>query len=212
MNFTRRKIALTGLIVAIIACIVCSAAIVMAIVIDRNLGTENDANLIGFNFTGRTAQFPMGDLGAGRTLFIHKYPIPKYGHVIGFEYLNDYENGNPEKREKIALLMLRPEIDYWSIFYRYDIVDDNPVRTDGITKVIFPQPIEVQKGDIFATYQSDENSSGAIPMNSDQTCIDGKSSGKYGFDNDQIQVDMEIQNLGFSGCRDYFIDLIFIPY
>jgi hypothetical protein len=205
------KIILTGLVVAILACGACIVLMGIGLFFGRNRLANNNANLIGFNFTGRTAQFPMGDIGAGRTLFIHHYPVPQSGHVIGFKYSNDYENGNPEKQEEIVLLLLRPEINDWSIFYRYETVDDNPVRTEGVTTVLFPLPVAVERGDIFATYQPDLNSSGAIPMNSDQKCVEGKSSGRFGFDDDQIQVNLKIQNQGFTGCRDYFIDLLFVP-
>jgi hypothetical protein len=68
----------------------------------------------------------------------------------------------------------------------------------------------VERGDIFATYQPAESPTGAIPLNSDQTCVEGKSSGKYGLKDDQLQVGTKVQDQGFTGCREYFIDLLFI--
>jgi hypothetical protein len=206
MNSKSGKRVRTGFLIAAIFCLFFVALAVTAIIIGISL-TKNKR--IGFSFTNKTPEFVMGDLGAGRHLFIHKYPIPKNGQVIGFEYLNDYENGDPEQQEKIILLLLRPENNYWSIFYRYDTVDDDPVSTDGVTRILFPHPIEVQKGDIFATYQSIDSPTGGIPLNSDKQCIEGKSPGGYGFDEEQLQVDMKIQNQGFGGCRDYFIHLLF---
>jgi hypothetical protein len=110
-NMKGEKIILTGLVVAILVCGACIVLSGIALFLGKTRLANNNPDVIGFNFTGRTAQFPMGDLGAGRTLFIHRYPVPQSGHVIGFKYQNDYENGNPEKQEKIVLLLLRPEIN-----------------------------------------------------------------------------------------------------
>ena len=186
-------------------------AIVETPVVLHKVMNYNGTETIGFDFQNRVPSVPSGDTGAGRHLFIHRYPIPGNGYVNGFEYLNDYKNGYPEKQERIVLLLLRPDIGSWKIFYRYDTVDDNPVRTDGITRIIFKSPVRVRKGDIFATYQPSDSPTGGIPLNEDAACIDGKSSGLFGFADESLQINAKISDQGFSGCRDYFIHLLFVP-
>ena len=48
--------------------------------------------LIGFDFTQGPLQCPEGDTGAPNHVFIHKYPMPGKGEIVGVLYLNDSES------------------------------------------------------------------------------------------------------------------------
>jgi hypothetical protein len=198
------------IIIGIITLFICLALSIASILATQVIFKKNIEN-IGFDFKKKVPAIPTGDIAAGSHLFIHRYPVPGNGNVTGFEYLNDYENGYPEKQEKIILLLLRPDIGGWKVLYRFETIDDNPVKTDGITRIIFELPVSVQKGDILATYQPSDSPSGGIPLNGDDACTEGKSSGLFGFEEAQVQINALIPDQGFSGCRDYFINLLYHP-
>ncbi len=206
MNYKKVVLFFIG-IITIFICLALSIASVLATRVIFKKNTQN----IGFDFKKKIPSIPTGDTAAGSHLFIHRYPISGNGDVIGFEYLNDYENGYPEKQEKIVVLFLRPDIGGWKVFYRFETIDDNPVKTDGISRIAFELPVSVQKGDIFATYQPSYSPSGGIPLNGDDACKDGKSTGLFGFDEAQVQINALIPDQGFGGCRDYYIHLIYHP-
>ena len=72
-------------------------------------------------------------------------------------------------------------------------------------------PIPVEEGDIFAHWHPGNMPTGAIPMNLDGTSIDGFSVGKFGFSSDDVEVGQIIMDSGFTGSRDYFLNVIFEP-
>ncbi len=105
------------------------------------------------------------------------------------------------------LLILRPTENRWQVLYRVRMSDDTPPTQTGMTVVPLPAPLAVQKGDIFAHWQ--DGLSGAIPLNLDDKSVDGLSAGQYGFQSSEVEVGQLIGREGFSGHRDYFINLVF---
>lgn len=167
--------------------------------------TNPDSSLaIGFDFSKQTPQTSTGDRSAAAHLFIHKYPFPSSGSITGVTFLNDSDDG----AEMFTLLILRPGSGRWQVVHRVDIQgDDLPPAKTGLTSICFGLPLEVHRGDVFAHWQSDD--SGAIPMNDENVSIEGLSFGKVGFSSADIEEGQFILNRGFSGGRDYFINLIF---
>lgn len=159
---------------------------------------------IGFDFSRQTPQTPTGDRSAAAHLFVHKYPFPSRGSITGVTFLNDSDGG----AERFTLLILRPGSGGWQVIHRVDIEgDDLPPAKTGLTSIRFGLPLEVRRGDVFAHWQPDD--SGAIPMNDENASIEGLSFGKAGFSSEDIEEGQFILNQGFSGGRDYFINLIF---
>ena len=158
---------------------------------------------IGFNFSSQSPEIPEGDLSAPRHLFLHTYPMPNDGFITDVAYLND----NDTVSEPFDLLLLRPDNKGWKIVYRINLSDDNPPAKTGIAIINLPYPLSVQKNDIFAHWQAGAN--GAIPLNIDDLSFDGFSVGQYGFRSEDIEMGQQIENKGFSGHRDYFVNLIF---
>ena len=159
---------------------------------------------IGFDFSGQTPQTPTGDRSAATHLFVHKYSFPSTGYVTGVTFLNDSDGG----AEPFTLLILRPVSDGWQVIHRVDIGgDDLPPAKTGITSIRFGIPLEVHRGDLFAHWQRDDT--GPIPMNDENSSVEGLSFGKVGFHSENIEEGQFILNQGFSGGRDYFINLIF---
>ena len=159
---------------------------------------------IGFDFSGETPQTPTGDRSAATHLFVHKYPFPSTGYVTGVTFLNDSDGG----AEPFTLLILRPVSDGWQVIHRVDIEgDDLPPAKTGITSIRFGIPLEVHRGDLFAHWQPDDT--GPIPMNDENSSVEGLSFGKVGFHSENLEEGQFILNQNFSGGRDYFINLIF---
>ena len=158
---------------------------------------------IGFDFSDQSPASPKGDISAGRHLFIHKYPIPTNGFITGIDYRNDSDTAS----ESFDLLVLRPNDKGWTVIYRINLSDDIPPAKTGITAVNLPYPLPVHKDDIFAHWQDDAG--GAIPLNIDNMSMDGFSAGQYGFRSSAIEVGQQIDKDGFSGQRDYFVNVIF---
>ena len=164
----------------------------------------NQSQAIGFDFSGETPHTPTGDRNAATHLFIHKYPFPSTGRVTGITFLNDTDGGT----EAFSLLILRPTDDGWEVIHRVDISDEDiPVTKIGSTSIQFEIALDVVKGDLFAHWQPDDT--GPIPLNDENSSIEGLSFGKVGFHSEDIEEGQFILNQGFSGGRDYFINLIF---
>jgi len=197
-------IALAAVGVAIIAI----AALVFVVLRQPSLTTD----YIGFNFANRAPEGPGGDSAAPDHVFIHMYPMPGHGLITGVTYLNDNEINRPETSEPIILLVLRPVTGGWRVIYRVTLADDDrPPTTQGITTVKLDSPLPVEKGDVFAHWQPGAQPTGAIPLNVDRSSTDGLSVGKFGFSSEDVEVGQIIANSGFSGRRDYFINVIFEP-
>ncbi len=107
------------------------------------------------------------------------------------------------------MLILRPLADGWLIIHDLELLtDDIPISKEGATTVTFKSPIKVHAGEIFGHFQGN-NQTGPFPINIDDDAIDGLSIGQADFDTADIQEGMFILNEGFSGSRDYFINLIY---
>lgn len=162
------------------------------------------ASLVGYDFDGQSPQVPTGDRSAPGHVFIHKYPFTAGGYVTGLSYLNDSDGGS----ESFVLLILRPQDDGWLVVHYLDIAgDDQPQAKTGVTTIDFPTPLRVEKGDIFGHWQFDYT--GPIPMNLEDSAIEGLSFGKSGFIPSDVHPGSVIAREGFSGGRDYFINLLF---
>ena len=158
---------------------------------------------IGFDFSQQIPSAPKGDTSARRHLFLHEYPMPAHGFITGITYLNDSDKAV----ETFDLLILRPNEDGWKVTYRISLSDDMPATQTGTTVVNLPSPWSVQKNDIFAHWQNIAN--GAIPLNVDNETLEGVSVGQYGFPPSTVEVGEQIGIDGFSGQRDYFINVVF---
>lgn len=159
---------------------------------------------IGYDFKEATASFPGGDEAAPTHLFIHKYPMPGDGYVTGLILQNDAD----VLEEGFSLLILRLNQGEWEVVHRVDAdEDDQPAATTGISTIDFGESLPVREGDIFAHWQAGDT--GPIPMNTEETAFEGFSFGKFGFNSADIEVGQVIPNNGFSGGRDYFVNLIF---
>ncbi len=134
---------------------------------------------------------------------MHRYPVPADGFITEFVYLNDSDTAS----ESFDLLVLHPADNAWSVIYRINLSDDVTPAQTGMSMVNLPYPLPVQKDDIFAHWQSEAG--GAIPLNLDQMSADGLSAGQYGFQSAEIEVGQQIEHEGFSGQRDYFVNIIF---
>lgn len=160
--------------------------------------------VIGFDFVGQVPQIPTGDRSAATHLFIHKYPFPTDGCVTGLTFLNDSDTGS----EPFTLLILHPTDGGWQVIHRVDIEseDQTPAKS-GLVMVRFDTALCAEKGDSFAHWQFAET--GPIPLNDEKSPVEGLSFGKFGISTEEIQAGQIIQNQGFSGGRDYFINVIF---
>lgn len=160
--------------------------------------------VFGFDFSEQVPQIPTGDRSAPTHLFVHKYPFYSDGTITAVTYLNDSDGGS----ETFVLLILRPTDDGWKVIHHIDIDgDDQPSAKTGVTTIHFETPLNVQKGDIFGHWQLEET--GAIPLNDEDLFIEGLSFGKFGISADDIEEGQFISNHGFSGGRDYFINITF---
>ncbi len=158
---------------------------------------------VGFDFAKQTPQFSEGDTSASLHLFLHKYHMPNDGFITGVTYLNDSDT----IAESFDLLILRPDTKGWKVIHRISLSDDSPPAKTGVTVLTLPTSLPVQKNDIFAHWQNEAG--GAIPMNGDDESFDGFSMGRYGFRSNDIEVGQYIDKSGFTGQRDYFINIIF---
>jgi len=179
----------------------------ITIAVDREHPTAESVmptQQIGFDFAGQTPAFPEGDASASLHLFLHKYHAPNNGLVSGVIYLNDSDTIS----ESFDLLILRPDNKGWKVIHRINLSDDSPPAKTGITVLTLPSPLSVQKNDIFAHWQTEAD--GAIPLNVDNASFDGFSVGQYGFRSADIEIGQHINRDGFSGQRDYFINIFFM--
>jgi hypothetical protein len=173
---------------------------------------EVNSSKVGFDFDGRIPQETSGDNNAASHVFIHQYPFPLDGFITGVEYMNDADRDGIEKSEAIYFLLLRPVDQGYQIIYRQELpVDDFPPVTSGTTLFDLPDSIPVKKGDVYATWQPENQNSGPIPLNLDAAAAEGFSIGKAGFGLSDTEPGRKIGLDGFSGRRDYFIRVIYIP-
>jgi hypothetical protein len=164
---------------------------------------------IGFDFTNQTPADSSGDDTASSHLFVHQYPLPEAGFITAVTYLNDRELGNQELPETIILLILRPVAQGLEILHRLPLADDDQPAIAGIKTLKLESPLPVEEGDIFAHWQAGET--GPIPLNYEDSILYGLSAGQFGFSSGELEVGQIIRDGGFSGQRDYFINLIFEP-
>lgn len=165
---------------------------------------------IGFDFSGQMPEEPQGGVSGAAHIFVHQYPMPSDGFITGVTYLNDREPDGIELPETITLLVLRPVVGGWEIVHHVTLPqDDNIPATTGETIFELPEPVPVQKGYVFAHWLAEKK--GPIPINLDATSIDGRSVGKFGFTAADIKIGKIIKNEGFTGNRDYFLNVIFEP-
>ena len=162
------------------------------------------ATTVGFDFSGETPQYSTGDLGAPNHLFIHSYAMPYDGFVTSVTFSNDSDTDSGP--QPISLLILRPVNGGWEVIYRVDL--DDSVFNHGVsgdTTYVLPTTLAVEEGDIFAHWQLQDP--GPIPLNIDEA-VDELSNGRYGYEGIwEIDPGDFIKNDGFTGGRDYFINL-----
>lgn len=134
--------------------------------------------------------------------------MPEDGLITGVIYLNYTD----EISEIIDILILRPARRGWKIVHRIELpADDHPPSTRGISTLQLDSALPLNKGDIFAHWQPEARPTGPIPMNLDRVSIDGLTVGEFGFDTAEVQAGEFIKDDGFTGQRDYRINIIFMP-
>jgi len=174
----------------------------------RDGETSERTEPIGFNFTHYIPESPEGDKGAPNHVFIHRYPMPDDGLITGVIYQNDID----DVPETIVLLILRPDGDDWEVIHRVTLLDDDiPPAATGLAMLELKPSLAVKKGDVFAHWQPETRPTGPIPLNLDSTSVDGLSAGKFGFSLVDVEVGQIIPDSGFTGRRDYFMNVIFKP-
>jgi hypothetical protein len=167
---------------------------------------------VGFDFNNRVPSCPEGDSGCAKSVFIHQYPMPKPGLLVGVEYRNDKESGRSEIPERIVLLVLRKVSGGWKVMGRATLpVDDTPPAVDGVTTFLIENPITVEKGDYFAHWQPASMPTGGIPYNPDAQAVEGLTIGKSGLKYLDVAVGKVFSDRGFVGRRDYFLNAIVKP-
>jgi len=166
------------------------------------------AVMVGFDFSGKTPEFPTGDLGAPLHLFIHDYTMPYAGFATSVTFRNDSDTTSGD--QPISLLILSPVTGGWNVANRVDLSDS--IFNHGVpgdTTYLLPTALSVSQGDIFAHWQ--DQGPGPIPLNipADDAINPyyGSSNGQYGFNSNDIDQGDFIANAGFTGARDYFINL-----
>jgi len=163
---------------------------------------------IGFGFVNHTINSLEGDHNAPNHLFLHKYPMPGDGFISDVIFLDDSD----EMPEIITLLILRPDREGWLIVHNVPIPDDDlSTSTSGIWTLALPSPLPVKKGDIFAHWQPQSRPTGPVPLNVGTYSIDGLSVGRVGFSADDLEIGQVISEVGFTGPRDYAINLLLTP-
>ena len=198
------KLTFTLLTPLLIASLACSGLIPR----NQSVETAERTELIGFDFTNRLPESPDGDEGAPNHVFIHQYPVPEDGLITGVIYLNDTD----EVSEIIDLLILRSVRRGWEVVHRVALpADDRPPAISGISTLELDPALPVNKGDVFAHWQPEARPTGPIPLNLAKASIDGLSVGEFGFNSAQVQVGDIITDSGFTGRRDYFMNIIFKP-
>ncbi|OQX64547.1 MAG: hypothetical protein B6I38_05325 [Anaerolineaceae bacterium 4572_5.1] len=203
----KRKLALPIILLGI--SLVCCLAVVLALGdFYARIETSPQRETIGFDFSNQTPKEPQGGMAGAAHVFVHNYSMPSAGFITGVTYLNDRELDGPELPETITLLVLRPVVGGWEVVYRIALPrDDSVPTTTGVTTFDFPHPVPVQKGYVFAHWL--EEAKGPIPMNIDADAVAGRSVGKFGFSSEDVEVGQIIKNEGFTGNRDYFLNVIF---
>jgi hypothetical protein len=132
--------------------------------------------------------------------------MPEDGLITGVIYLNDTD----EVSEIIDLLILRSVSGGWEVIYRIELpADDRPPVIRGISTLELDPALSVKKGDVFAHWQPEARPTGPIPMNLASAFIDGFSVGEFGFSSSEVQVGEIISDNGFTGRRDYSMNIIF---
>jgi len=160
---------------------------------------------IGYCFIDRSFGFSEGDEMAPNHLFLHKYPMPDDGVITDVIYLADSD----ELPEIMTLLILRPDENGWKVIHRVSIPDDDiPSSTRGLVTFAFASPLPVREGDIFAHWQPAVRATGPIPLNGVEDYAEGLSMGRAGFEEADLEVGQIISEAGFSGSRDYALNLI----
>ena len=188
----------------LVASLACSALIPR----NQSVETAERTELIGFDFSNRSPESPDGDEGAPNHVFIHQYPMPEDGLITGVIYLNDTD----EVSEIIDLLILRSVRRGWEVVHRVALpADDRPPAISSFSTLELDPALPVNKGDVLAHWQSEARPTGPIPLNLASASVDGLSAGEFGFSSAQVQVGDIITDSGFTGRRDYFMNIIFKP-
>jgi len=165
---------------------------------------------IGFSFKNRVPQVRSGDMAAGSHLYIHQYAIPEDGEITAIAYLDDSEATPLEIQEEVYILLLRPESNGLRIIERVKIRSDELTPSkSGVILYPLEKPLQVKKGDLFGHWQKLDLPTGPFPLNVEMGSMDGFSIGQAGFSINDIEVGNIVSTQGFTGRRDYFINLIF---
>lgn len=176
----------------------------------QNIRTDivDKTALVGYDLTHRNPVSPDGDRKASTHVFIHNYPMPNDGTISGVMYMNDTD----EIPETITLLLLHPINGGWKVVHSFSLPEDDlPPATSGFVSLELNTPLPVEKGDLFAHWQPESEPTGPIPFNPDGSSHEGLSVGKFGFNLEDVSPGQTIPNAGFTGQRDYFINVIFKP-
>lgn len=170
------------------------------------------STFLGYDFSQKEPELSGGDQTAAGHLFIHQYPFAKNGLVSGIKYKQDKETLSLEIPESVYLLILHPEPGGLRITQLIQIPpDDQPPANDGIATYYFPDPVKVRQGDVFGHWHPADQQTGPFPLNTDSFSSDGKTIGQHGFTWMDVQPGTLLPLGGFTGRRDYYLNVVFTP-
>lgn len=190
--------------ILLVSSLACNASFIQNVLVDN----VNKTALVGTDLTYQHPVSPEGDEKASKHVFVHNYPMPNDGTISGVMYRNDTD----EVPETITLLLLHPVSGGWRIIHTVSLPEDDlPPAISGLVTLALDPPLPVEKGDLFAHWQPEGEPTGPIPFNPDGSSHDGLSIGKFGFNLGNVEPGETIPNAGFTGQRDYFLNVIFKP-
>lgn len=165
---------------------------------------------LGYDFSHKKPEFAGGDQAASNHLFIHQYPFQEDGSVVGIRYLEDKETLSLEIPESTYFVILHPEPGGLRITHLIKIPpDDQPPSSESVVVYKFPEPVRVRQGDVYGHWHPADSPTGPFPLNTDSKSDEGLTIGKHGFEWMDIQPGNMIPLDGFTGRRDYFMNVIF---
>jgi hypothetical protein len=209
-KFHQGILAILSAVLVINSCCIVGILLTLAFIPGWRLHSSEQS--IGFSFKNRVPQVRSGDVAAGSHLFIHQYAIPEDGEITAIAYLDDSEASPLEIQEEVIILLLRPEPGGLRIVERVEILSDELTPSkSGVILYPLEKPLQVKKGDLFGHWQKLDLPTGPFPLNVEMGSMDGFSIGQAGFSEEDIVVGNLISTQGFTGRRDYFINLIFRP-
>ncbi len=165
---------------------------------------------LGYDFSQKKPELAGGDQAASGHLFIHQYPFQEDGSLVGIRYIQDKETLGLEIPESSFFVVLHPEPGGLRITHLIKISpDDQPPSNASVAVFNFPEPVKVRQGDVYGHWHPADSPTGQFPLNTDATSMDGLTIGQHGFEWMDVQPGNMVSLDGFTGRRDYYLNVIF---